>query len=165
MQEKTQVHQFITDVLKNSKVNHLFYRLFIITLGEGHSSRSSSTEPTATINPLSLIKEEPDCDNLFNDKPVKGISENTDTLIEDTQESERTRRDSGESVGGFAAIAGVQKSSNADERTEDFSSIADSSPVPPVDDSTGQNPAISLPDTTAVPGRYECHSRTIEVVI
>ncbi|KAK8380660.1 hypothetical protein O3P69_007937 [Scylla paramamosain] len=121
--------------------------------GEGHSSRSSSTEPTATINPLSLIKEEPDCDNLFNDKSAKGINENTDALIEETQESERTRRDSGESVGGFAAIAGVQKSSSTDERTEDFSSIADSSPVPPVDDSAGQNIAQSLPDTTAVPGR------------
>ena len=133
--------------------SYLSYWYHIICSGEGHSSRSSSTEPTPTINPLSLIKEEPDCDNLFSDKPIKGIGENPDTLIEETQESERTRRDSGESVGGFAAIAGVQKSSNSDERAEDFSSIADSSPIPPVDDSAGQNSPTSVPDTTAVPGR------------
>ncbi|KAG0716866.1 Broad-complex core protein isoform 6 [Chionoecetes opilio] len=121
--------------------------------GEGHSSRSSSTEPTATVNPLSLIKEESECENLFNDKPVKGINENVEALIEGSQESERTRRDSGDSVGGFAAIAGVQKSSNTDERTEDFSSIAASSPVPSVDDSIGQSPTTNLSDKTAVPGR------------
>lgn len=122
--------------------------------GEGHSSRSSSTEPTATLNPLSLIKEEPDCDNtLFNDKPIKGINDNSDPLLEETQESERTRRDSGESVGGFAAMAGVQKDSSIDERTEDFSSIAEPSPVPPVDNTERQSPMENLTDTTAVPGR------------
>lgn len=106
------------------------------------------------MNPLSLIKEEPDCDNsLFNDKSMKGMNDSSDALLEETQESERTRRDSGESVGGFAAMAGVQKVSSMDDRTEDFSSIAEPSPVPPVENTERKSPMENLTDSTAVPGR------------
>ncbi|XP_068244433.1 uncharacterized protein [Palaemon carinicauda] len=100
--------------------------------GENTSSRSSSAEPAVmSSTPLVLIKEEPDIEppsTSQGDKPVRekssdlvnspessAVKTNKIQSIREVKRSKRRRRYSTESIGGFAAIAGVQKSSEAEE--------------------------------------------------
>nr|XP_045597609.1 uncharacterized protein LOC123757809 [Procambarus clarkii] len=129
--------------------------------GEDASSRCSSAEPVATNNPLSLIKEEPGCETAtsFLSKPPKVVKEEELIDTEETNEgaggSGRTRRESSGSVGGFAAIAGVQKmSSDSDDICQDvFPSVSESSSNLQLEESVRENPVAGVPDTIAVPGR------------
>nr|XP_053646499.1 zinc finger and BTB domain-containing protein 8A-like isoform X1 [Cherax quadricarinatus] len=129
--------------------------------GEGQSSRCSSAEPAATSIPLSLIKEEPGCetDSMLQSKSAQVVKENELLDVvernEGGGESGGSRRESLESVGGFAAIAGVQKTlPNADDVSEDvFSSTAELSPNSQLAEAARQNAVTSVPDTMSVPGR------------
>ncbi|XP_053646500.2 zinc finger and BTB domain-containing protein 8A isoform X3 [Cherax quadricarinatus] len=129
--------------------------------GEGQSSRCSSAEPAATSIPLSLIKEEPGCetDSMLQSKSAQVVKENELLDVvernEGGGESGGSRRESLESVGGFAAIAGVQKTlPNADDVSEDvFSSTAELSPNSQLAEAARQNAVTSVPDTMSIPGR------------
>ncbi|XP_071529148.1 uncharacterized protein [Panulirus ornatus] len=129
--------------------------------GEGQSSRCSSAEPAASSNPLSFIKEEPGCESASTFHSQSGNTVKEKELLEIEQTSERTggvgrlRRGSSRSLGGFAAIAGVQKvSSDADDGGEKiFPSTAESSPNSQVEESLRQSPVLNVPDAAAIPGR------------
>ncbi|KAK3882413.1 hypothetical protein Pcinc_013207 [Petrolisthes cinctipes] len=164
--------------------------------GDGGSSRCSSTEPpptpTTTNNSLTLVKEEPDCDITQTFTPIitsvascssKIVASDAEFLESDngttteggggeqtseaTGSSERSRRDSTGSVGGFAAIAGVQQKMVCEEEGDDdpgevFSPASHpTSPAPVPSPSPSQagpphtthTPDLTPADTTAVPGR------------
>lgn len=135
--------------------------------GECPSSRCSSSEPTVTSNPLALIKEEPNCDPPSTSQIEKGeiekpivdplgtaesTSGETTSLEGEVSGSKRKRRDSSGSIGGFAAIAGIQKvSSEAEDEDEVFCSTSKSSPNLQADNS--KQPTNSDADNSACPGR------------
>ncbi|XP_064116005.1 uncharacterized protein LOC135221915 [Macrobrachium nipponense] len=98
--------------------------------GESSSSRSPSAEPTAISSvPLVLMKEDPDSEPPSTSQGDRSMNEKSSSDNVTSQESitsgigkpgreiakARRRRDSAESIGGFAAIAGVQKASEVDD--------------------------------------------------
>lgn len=109
---------------------------------------------------MSFIKEEPGCESATTFRAQSANAMKEKELL-DIEQSERTggvgrlRREPSGSLGGFAAIAGVQKVlSDADDGGEKvFPSTAESSPNPQVEESLRQSPVVSVPDATTVPGR------------
>ncbi|XP_066968527.1 uncharacterized protein [Macrobrachium rosenbergii] len=98
--------------------------------GENSSSRSPSAEPTAISSvPLVLMKEDPDNEPPSTSQGDQSVNEKSSSGPVASQESftseidkpgrevakTRRRRGSSESIGGFAAIAGVQKISEVED--------------------------------------------------
>ncbi|KAK7078681.1 hypothetical protein SK128_008582 [Halocaridina rubra] len=114
-----------------------------ISVDGGTSSHCSSTETSGNPNPLTLMNEEPSYilpstsqsikEEISNTAPPEtlSITETTDgenVKSRGDKRKKRKRRHSSESIGGFAAIAGVQKVSlEADEEDEVFSTESKSS--------------------------------------
>ncbi|XP_066968519.1 uncharacterized protein [Macrobrachium rosenbergii] len=98
--------------------------------GENSSSRSPSAEPTAMSSvPLVLMKEDPDNEPPSTSQGDQSVNEKSSSGPVTSQESfaseidkpgrevakTRRRRGSSESIGGFAAIAGVHKTSEVED--------------------------------------------------
>ncbi|XP_064116012.1 uncharacterized protein LOC135221919 [Macrobrachium nipponense] len=97
---------------------------------ENSSSRSPSAEPTAISSvPLVLMKEDPDNEPPSTSRGDRSVNEKSSSDLVTSQESftseidkpgrevgkTRRRRNSSESIGGFAAIAGVHKTSEVED--------------------------------------------------